>query len=188
MSGNVRIIPLCGSSNTNQLIRCSLVVRFVRGCLPRDQVNECSEGTNGELLETDSFICRGKHMESNANDNDVVSPHLKGDLVLISRWVKDSLFPLCKFIYNEEDTEVGGKIHQLFVHQCLRKLSGWEEGTGDNNLRRFYSAIVWEHALKKNVIGHGLNLRRSAVYTVMTNRFVGKWRKWRSNTFWSNIH
>ena len=159
-----------GSSNTNQLIPA----RFVRGCLPLDQVNAGSGEKNRELLETDSFICRGKHMESNANDNDGVSPHLKGDLVQISRWVKDSLFPLCKFIYNEEDTEVGGKIHQLFVHQCLRKLSGWEEGTGDNNLQRFYSTIVWEHALKKNVVCHGLNLRRSAVYTVMTNRFVGK--------------
>ena len=88
-------------------------------------------------------------MENIANGNVLLAPHLAGDLVIISKWVKEDLFPLCKFIYNEEDTVQGGKIHQLFVHQCLKKLSGCDARTQDNNARRFYSSMLWEHALKR---------------------------------------
>lgn len=116
---------------------------------------------------------RAQKMENISDVNLFVHPHLAGDLKLISKWAKDDLFVFSKFLYQESDLEPDGKIYKLFVGQCMNRLSGVKAAT-DGITKQFYAKIVWETARKDNLISSALNLRRSGVYTVMLNRFLGK--------------
>jgi hypothetical protein len=111
-----------------------------------------------------------------ADVNLLVEPYLHDDLKLISKWIKDDLFVICKFLYDEKDLEgPEGKIHIMFEKQCKERLSGWKAAINDDMKQQFYAKIVLEAAKKNNLFASGFNLRRSGIYTVMLNRFVGKW-------------
>jgi hypothetical protein len=99
---------------------------------------------------------------------------LDDDLRRIGRWVKEDLFRGCKFIYRgKEDLEVSGNFYNIFKTQCGPKLKGVRAAASDL-MQRVYLEKVWEEATKRNTVNNGLALRRSGVYTVMQNRFMGK--------------
>lgn len=86
--------------------------------------------------------------ENIADVNLLVQPYLDDDLKLISKWIKDDLFEICKFVYNKKDLEgPEGKIHILFEKQCKERLSGWK-ATNDAMKQQFYAKIVFEAAKK----------------------------------------
>ena len=117
-------------------------------------------------------------LEHNFNDaNDAALPHLEQDIRLMRKWVKTELFKGCKFLYGgKSDLETDGKIYNLFKAQCMHQLAGIRGITdigGAVNAQLYFDRL-WTEATKKGVISNTMALRRSAVYTVMSNRFMGK--------------
>jgi hypothetical protein len=114
--------------------------------------------------------------ESNAN----LQEHVIRDLNLISRWVKSHLFKGCKFLYKgERELEPNGKIHTFFENNCFPTLEGIKiiQEAGDDppfTTIELYKERIWALATKERIVSNGLALRRSGVYTVMQNRFLGK--------------
>lgn len=149
-----------------------LVVGNQRGEPVHSRLNIQNKGK--DTVKKPHRVCRQK-MENIQDVNVFVHPHLQGDLKVISKWAKEDLFVLCKFQYQESDLGPQGKIYKLFVGQCMNRLSG-VKAASDGMTKQFYAKIAWESACKENVIASALNLRRSGVYTVMQNRFIGTCR------------
>lgn len=112
------------------------------------------------------------HENVGNNNNIVVDPKLERDLKLLSKWVKEELFKVRKFLWKgKEDLGLDQPIFKRFVEQCGGKLEGKPLS---EDAARLYIEKVWNVALKDNVVANGLALRRSGVYTVIKNRFDGK--------------
>lgn len=106
---------------------------------------------------------------------EMVSPHVEDDVRIMQRWVKMDLFKGVKFLYRgKEDLKIDGKIYKLFDKQCVPSLSGIKAASNNPMAINLYTEKVWEEATKRNVINNALALRRSGVYTVMQNRFMGE--------------
>jgi hypothetical protein len=118
-------------------------------------------------------------LDNNYNDANVADlPHVEQDVRLMRRWVKSELFKGCKFLYGgNSDLEPNGKIYNLFKEQCMHQLAGVKGNThnfGPIN-QQLYLDRLWSEATKRRVIAMTLALRRSGVYTVMSNRFMGEY-------------
>lgn len=96
------------------------------------------------------------------------------DLRMLATYVKDNLFHKCKFVYSDSDLRYDGPIYRDYKKNCKVNFGGkrWNESgaSRDMNMR-----IVWEEALKLKIQKKQMSQRRSAVYTVMQNKFVGEW-------------
>lgn len=119
-------------------------------------------------------------MQIRSESNGDYQEHVIRDLKLISRWVKSELFKGCKFLYKgERELERNGKIHNLFENNCFPTLEGIKiilQGGEEPHLTtiELYKERIWAIATKERIVSNGLALRRSGVYTVMQNRFLGK--------------
>lgn len=84
----------------------------------------------------------------------------------------------------EKSLEKTGSVYGKFRSECFAKLvAGVKNITDDNILQKeLYFDRLWFEATKRNVVSTGLALRRSAIYTVMSNKFMGKvlvvWFEW----------
>jgi hypothetical protein len=95
------------------------------------------------------------------------------DLKVLALYVKDNLFDKCKFVYAEEDLRYDGVIYRHYKRSCKDGFgSGRFNGSGNNNID-VYMRILWEEALKAKIQKKMLAQKRSAVYTVMANKFSG---------------
>jgi hypothetical protein len=112
----------------------------------------------------------------NVENNDHTSMHLEADLRFFRRWVKDELFKGCKFLTNgKKSLEKTGSVYARFRSACFENLLGVKNITDDNMVQKeLYFDLLWVEGNKQHVISNGLALRRSAVYTVMLNKFMGK--------------
>jgi hypothetical protein len=98
------------------------------------------------------------------------SGQLKQDLKILGAYVRTEMFQRVKFIYSSEDLEHGGRIFGDFNKHCADRVArGIQEREKTN-----YLACLWKQALKMKVHRNQLSTRRSGVYTVMQNRFLGK--------------
>jgi hypothetical protein len=96
------------------------------------------------------------------------------DLKILATYVKDNLFDKCKFVYSEDDLRYDGVIYRHYKRNCKDSFgSGRFNGSGNNNID-VYMRILWEEALKGKIQKRQLAQKRSAVYTVMANKFSGK--------------
>jgi hypothetical protein len=97
----------------------------------------------------------------------------KDDLKVVVKYIKDDLFAKVKFIYDPKvDLAVGGKIYTDYKRKCKDQLGS---GTGlSTEGHDTYMESVWTMAMTKHMQKNALAQKRSAVYTVMQNKFSGK--------------
>jgi hypothetical protein len=106
----------------------------------------------------------------------------------LARFIKEDLYRGVKFIYNEKkDLKIGGAIYEYYEKQCKRSI-GDHHPPGESC--KAYMRSVWEAAMVKHTQTTLLSQKRSAVYTVLQNRFTGKYvetnsvlqnQKWKTN-------
>ena len=101
-----------------------------------------------------------------------INKQKKADLEVVIRYIKDDLFPKVKFIYDPKvDLALGGKIYADYKRRCKDQIGG--QGVLREN-RDTYMEAVWTDGLTKHIQKNALAQKRSAVYTVMQNKFSGK--------------
>jgi hypothetical protein len=101
-----------------------------------------------------------------------MSKQRKADLEVVVKYVKEDLFPKVKFIYDPKvDLALEGKIFADYKKKCKDQIGGL--GQVREN-RDKYMEAVWTDALTKQIQKNALATKRSAVYTVMQNKFSGK--------------
>jgi hypothetical protein len=93
------------------------------------------------------------------------------DLRVLVEYIKVDLFPKAKFVLGKDEWDVGGIIYKDYVKCCqgrmgLRTMTELE--------RERYMETVWMRALNKKVQKKALVQKRSAIYTVMQNKFTGE--------------
>jgi hypothetical protein len=118
----------------------------------------------------------------NNADNNASRMHLEEDLRFFRRWVKDELFKGCKFLtHGKKSLDKTGFVYARFRSGCFENLQGVKNITDGNLVQKdLYFDLLWVEANKQHVISNGLALRRSAIYTVMFNKFMGK----KSKCYW----
>lgn len=97
----------------------------------------------------------------------------KHDLEVLVKYVKDDLFAKVKFLYDPiVDLAVGGKIYKDYKSKCKEQIGS---GQGLSALSHdTYMEMVWTMAMTKHIQNTALAQKRSAVYTVMQNKFAGE--------------
>lgn len=130
------------------------------------------QNTTTPLTSSRIIAC---NLENNSNRQE----HVDRDLKMISRWVKSELFKGCTFLYKgEKELDPKGKIHTLFERTCVPTLEGtkviFANADDPPFTMELYKERIWALATKQRIMSNGLALRRSGVYTVMQNRFLGK--------------
>lgn len=125
------------------------------------------------------------HVDLNVNDvssTDIFTPYIKNDMEVVRNWVRRDLFDVVKFLYNgpNEDLARGSKIYNFFVNHFLKhdSLVGLKAVESNPTLfdrdKKLYLDRLWTDSIAEQVVVDGLSYRRSAVYSVMNNKFRGK--------------
>jgi hypothetical protein len=107
-------------------------------------------------------------------DNDD-NAEMKRDLKTLKDYIKDDLYFLVKFVY-EPDTmlDVEGAIYKNYYENCKPRMGYGDAATTNRTAAaRLHMQNVWNAALAKKVQVKALSQKRSAVYTVMQNKFHG---------------
>ena len=100
------------------------------------------------------------------------SKQKRDDLEVVIKYVKNELFAKVKFIYDPKvDLAVGGKIYTDYESKC-KDVIGGRGLTAETH--ETYMESVWTAALTEHIQKNALAQKRSAVYTVMQNKFSGK--------------
>ena len=84
--------------------------------------------------------------------------------------IKNDLFPKAKFVLGEDEWDVGGMIYKDHTKCCKGRI-GLQTMTEVERERHMEK--IWMRALNKKVQGKALVQKRSAVCTVMQNKFTG---------------
>jgi hypothetical protein len=92
------------------------------------------------------------------------------DLKVLVEYIKNELFPKAKFVLGKDEWDVGGTIYKDYIKCCQGRI-GWRSMTETENER--YMEKIWMKALNKKVQKKALVQKRSAIYTVMQNKFAG---------------
>ena len=102
---------------------------------------------------------------------DELSRHQHIDLKVLVEYIKNDLFQKAKFVYGKDDWDVGGTIYKDYIKCCQGRI-GLQTMTEVERER--YMEKIWMRALNKKVQKKALVQKRSAIYTVMQNKFAGK--------------
>jgi hypothetical protein len=92
-------------------------------------------------------------------------------LRVLVEYIKIDLFKKAKFVVGKDEWDVGGRIYNDFIKCCNGRI-GLQTMT--DVVRERYMETVWMKALTKNIQKKALVQKRSAIYTVMQNKFTGK--------------
>jgi hypothetical protein len=95
------------------------------------------------------------------------------DLKVLVEYIKNDLFPKAKFVLGNEEWDVGGTIYKDYMKCCKGRI-GLQTMTDSN--RENYMKNIWMTALNKKLQNKALVRKRSAIYTVMQNKFTGNYR------------
>jgi hypothetical protein len=128
----------------------------------------------GRTLTRLSSQVQGKHTHPNGQNigMDAPSNQRREDLEVVIRHVKEDLFPNVKFLYEPKlDLAVGGKIYRDYKVKCERQLAAHIATTTNRDL---HLQGIWTDPLTKHAQKNALAQKRSAVCTVMQNKFLGK--------------
>ena len=94
------------------------------------------------------------------------------DLGLIVKYIKNDLYPKVKFIYDAKvDLAVGGKIYRDYLNRCRDRIGG--RSLTDQS-RNDYMEALWTTGMTTHLQKNALAAKRSAIYTVMQNKFSGE--------------
>ena len=110
-------------------------------------------------------------LEENDNIGDERRLEINDQRALVE-YIKNDLFPKVKFVYDNEDWEVGNRIYNDYLKKCNEKM-GLRTMTEVEKTRNMEK--IWLSAQTKNLQKKALVQKRSAVYTVMRNKFDGKY-------------
>jgi hypothetical protein len=92
------------------------------------------------------------------------------DLKVLVEYIKNDLFPKAKFVLGKEEWDVGRTIYKDYIKCCDGRI-GFQTMTVDE--RGKYMQNIWLIALNKKLQKKALVQKRSAIYTVMQNKFTG---------------
>jgi hypothetical protein len=92
------------------------------------------------------------------------------DLKLLVEYIKIDLFPKAKFVLGKDEWDVGGTIYGDYIKCCKGRI-GLQTMTEVERERHMEK--IWMRALNKKVQQKALVQKRSAIYTVMQNKFAG---------------
>jgi hypothetical protein len=92
------------------------------------------------------------------------------DQRVLVEYIKNDLFPKAKFVLGKDEWDVGGMIYKDYIKCCKGRI-GLQTMTEVERERHMEK--IWMRALTKKVQGKALVQKRSAVYTVMQNKFTG---------------
>ena len=94
------------------------------------------------------------------------------DLRVLVEYIKIDLFQKAKFVLGKNEWDLGGMIYNDYIKCCHGRI-GLQTMT---HMERegHMEKIVWMKALTKNLQKKALVQKRSAIYTVMQNKFTGK--------------
>ncbi len=102
------------------------------------------------------------------------------DLKVLVEYIKNDLFPKAKFVLGEDEWDVGGTIYRDDIKCCKGRI-GLQTMTEVERTR--YMENIWMKALNKKLQKTALVQKRSAIYTVMQNKFSGNFTiEWRCLT------
>ena len=93
------------------------------------------------------------------------------DMKVLVDYIKNDLFPKAKFVYGKDDWDVGGRIYNDYI-KCWKGRIGLQ--TMIDVDRERHMEKIWMRALNKKIQKKSLVQKRSAIYTVMQNKFIGK--------------
>ena len=92
------------------------------------------------------------------------------DLKVLVEYIKNDLFPKAKFVLGKDEWDVGGMIYNDYIKCCNGRI-GLQTMT--ETQRERYMEKIWMRALNKKLQKKVLVQKRSAIYTVMQNKFTG---------------
>jgi hypothetical protein len=92
------------------------------------------------------------------------------DLKVLVEYIKNDLFPKAKFVLGKDEWDVGGTIYNDYMKCCDGRI-GLHTMTEAGRER--YMEKIWMRALHKKLQKRALVQKRSAIYTVMQNKFTG---------------
>jgi hypothetical protein len=94
------------------------------------------------------------------------------DLKLLVEYIKTDLFPKAKFVLGEDEWDVGGRIYKDCIKCCKGRIGRLQPMR--NEAKETHMEKIWMMALNKKLQKKALVQKRSAIYTVMQNKFTGK--------------
>ena len=92
------------------------------------------------------------------------------DLKVLVEYIKNDLFPKAKFVLGKDEWDVGGMIYNDYIKCCNGRI-GLQTMT--ETQRERYMEKIWMRAVNKKLQKKVLVQKRSAIYTVMQNKFTG---------------
>ncbi len=92
------------------------------------------------------------------------------DLKVLVEYIKIDLFPKAKFVLGKNEWDLGGTIYNDYIKCCNGRI-GLQTMT--ETQRERYMEKIWMRALNKKLQKKVLVQKRSAIYTVMQNKFTG---------------
>ncbi len=135
--------------------------------------------------QSTSFSCKiqfvGAAQAQKANKQDIdmsnslagVGKQKREDLEVVIKHAKVDLFAKVKFIYDPKvDLAVGGKIYADHKRKCKDQIGGQGLSTEGHDT---HMESIWTMAMTKHMQKNALAQKRSAVCTVMQNKFGGEW-------------
>ena len=93
------------------------------------------------------------------------------DQKVLVEYIKTDLFPKAKFVLGKNEWDLGGTIYNDYMKCCHGRIG---LSTMMDVVRESYMEKIWMKALTKNIQKKALVQKRSAIYTVMQNKFTGK--------------
>jgi len=93
------------------------------------------------------------------------------DLKVLVEYIKNDLFPKAKFVLGKNEWDLGGTIYKDYLKCCGGRIG---LSTMTDVVRERYMEVIWMKALTRNIQKKALVQKRSAIYTVMQNKFTGK--------------
>jgi hypothetical protein len=92
------------------------------------------------------------------------------DLKVLVEYIKIDLFPKAKFVLGKNEWDLGGTIYNDYIKCCNGRI-GLQTMT--ETQRERYMEKIWMRAVNKKLQKKVLVQKRSAIYTVMQNKFTG---------------
>ncbi len=92
------------------------------------------------------------------------------DLKVLVEYIKNDLFLKAKFVLGKDEWDVGGMIYNDYIKCCNGRI-GLQTMT--ETQRERYMEKIWMRGLNKRLQKKALVQKRSAIYTVMQNKFTG---------------
>jgi hypothetical protein len=130
------------------------------------------QGNQGiQIVRSSSHPHKNQPMTSMTRSTEELTRGEHMDQRVLVEYIKVELFPKAKFVLGKDEWDVGGIIYKDYIKCCqgrigLRTMTEIE--------RERYMETIWMRALNKRVQKKALVQKRSAIYTVMQNKFTGE--------------